>query len=165
MSVSSLRTDEEIVNIYERHIKMLYRICFSYMKNAADAEDAVQNTFFQLIRTSPFFQNAEHEKAWLIRTASNLCKNELKRRKKTAGSLEEHSDLAAAESARFPDVLRAVFELPDKYKTTVYLYYYEGYSCPEIAKILKKPQSTVRNYLHEARGLLRERLGEDFLEE
>lgn len=164
MSVSSLRTDEEIADIYERHKKMLYRICFSYMKNPADTEDAVQNTFFQLIRTSPFFQNAEHEKAWLIRTASNICKNELKRRKKTAESMEEHFDLAAAGSTDSTDVLRAVFELPDKYKTTVYLYYYEGYSCPEIAGILKKPQSTIRNYLHEARGLLRERLGDDYLE-
>jgi RNA polymerase sigma-70 factor (ECF subfamily) len=62
-------------------------------------------------------------------------------------------------------VISAVLGLPEKYKTVVYLYYYEGYRTPEIAEILKKPKSTVRNYLHEARALLRERLGDDFLEE
>ena len=52
--------------------------------------------------------------------------------------------------------------LPDKYKTVVYLYYYEGYNSVDISNILKKPQSTIRNYLHEARDILKERLGGDF---
>ena len=43
---------------------------------------------------------------------------------------------------------------------TIYLYYYEGYRTEEVAGILKKPSSTVRNWLSEARKLLRERLGE-----
>jgi RNA polymerase sigma-70 factor (ECF subfamily) len=47
----------------------------------------------------------------------------------------------------------------------VYLYYYEGYTSVEIAGILKKPQSTVRYYLHDARAILKERLGDDFNEE
>lgn len=49
--------------------------------------------------------------------------------------------------------------------TLVYLYYYEGYTSVEIAGILKKTQSTIRNYLHEARAILKERLGDDFDEE
>jgi len=53
-------------------------------------------------------------------------------------------------------------DLPDKYKTVVYLYYYEGYNSVEISKILHKPQSTIRNYLHEARNILREKLGGEF---
>jgi RNA polymerase sigma-70 factor (ECF subfamily) len=52
--------------------------------------------------------------------------------------------------------------LPDKYKSVVYLYYYEGYDSVEISRILGKPQSTIRNYLHEARGVLRKKLGGDF---
>jgi RNA polymerase sigma-70 factor (ECF subfamily) len=54
--------------------------------------------------------------------------------------------------------------LPNKYKTVVYLYYYEGYTTPEISNILQKPQSTIRNYLHEARGILKGKLGGDFNE-
>lgn len=48
MSNSLLRTDKEIAEIYTRHSKTVYRVCFAYMKNPADTEDAVQDTFFQL---------------------------------------------------------------------------------------------------------------------
>lgn len=57
---------------------MLYRICFTYLKNVSDTEDCVQDTFVQLIRKEPYFDNDDHEKAWLIRVASNICKNKLK---------------------------------------------------------------------------------------
>ena len=59
------------------------------------------------------------------------------------------------------ETLEAVMNLPDKYKTVVYLYYYEGYSSVEISRILSKPQSTIRNHLHEARNLLRTKLGNE----
>ena len=71
----------------------------------------------------------------------------------------------AVDTAKADDVLSAVMNLPDKYKTVVYLYYYEGYSSVQIADILAKPQSTVRNYLREARAILKERLGDHFDEE
>ncbi len=58
------------------------------------------------------------------------------------------------------ETMEAIRNLPDKYKTVVYLFYYEGYKSEEIAKILKKPSSTIRNHLREARSILRERLGE-----
>lgn len=165
MSNSLLRTDEEIAELYDRHSKTVYRVCFAYMKNSADTEDAVQDTFLQLIRSGPAFASEAHEKAWLIRTASNICKNALRHWWRRRESLEDHRDLAGPEELRTDEVLQAVLALPDKYKTAVYLYYYEGYSGPEIAGILKKPKSTVRNYLHEARAILKERLGDDFLEE
>lgn len=165
MSNSLLRTDEEIAELYDRHSKTVYRVCFAYMKNSADTEDAVQDTFLQLIRSGPAFASEAHEKAWLIRTASNICKNALRHWWRRRESLEDHRDLVGPEELRTDEVLQAVLALPDKYKTAVYLYYYEGYSGPEIAGILKKPKSTVRNYLHEARAILKERLGDDFLEE
>ena len=165
MTGPSPRTDKEIADIYERRKNMLYRICFAYMKNREDTEDAVQETFFRLIRSGPRFESEEHEKAWLIRTASNICRNELKRRTRAPENIEDHYELVGEENVRTDEVLQAVLDLPDKYKTTVYMYYYEGYACPDIARILRKPRSTVRNWLHEARGLLRERLGDDFLEE
>ena len=75
MAKSLLRTDREIAEIYERHKKTVFRVCFAYMKNTADTEDAVQDTFFQLIKTGKPFESEEHEKAWLIRTATNICRN------------------------------------------------------------------------------------------
>jgi RNA polymerase sigma-70 factor (ECF subfamily) len=150
----------DIAAIYERHSKTVYRVCYAYMKNPADTEDAVQETFFRLIRSQPKLENQEHEKAWLIRTASNICKNELKQKRRKDTSLDEQTDLAAPETHQSSEIMEAVTALPEKYKTVIYLYYYEGYQTAEIAQILKKPYSTIRNHLREARLLLKERLGD-----
>lgn len=162
MSKSLLRTDKEIAEIYTRHGKTVYRVCFAYMKNPADTEDAVQDTFFRLIKIAPVFDSEEHEKAWLIRTAANICKNVLRHWWRRRENIEDFYNLESSDKIETDDVFSAVTELPEKYKTVVYLYYYEGYTSVEIADILKKPQSTVRNYLHESRAILKERLGDDF---
>lgn len=165
MSKQLAYTDHEISAIYERNKIMLYHVCFSYLKNSADTEDAVSDTFIKLIKAGVMFENNEHEKAWLIRTASNLCKNRLRHwwRKRTNLSEIDRIQGASDEAeVEIVDVLRVVMDLSDKYKTVIYLYYYEGYNSNDIAKILQKPPSTIRNHLHEARNLLRERLGDYF---
>ena len=137
----------------------------TFTEATADTEDAVQDTFFRLIKSGPAFESEEHEKAWLIRTAANICKNTLKHWWRKRESIDDDYDLAVSDHIETDDVLKAVMELPEKYKTVVYLYYYEGYPGKTIADILKKPQSTVRNYLREARAILKERLGENYDEE
>lgn len=74
-----LRTDKEITEIYYRQVDTVYRVCYSFMKNKPEAEDLVQETFLRLISRGIIFDNERHEKAWLIVTASNLCKDALKR--------------------------------------------------------------------------------------
>ena len=165
MAKTLLRTDREIAELYERHKKTIYRVCFSFMKNPADTEDAVQDTFVRLIMAGTAFESEEHEKAWLIRTAANICKNVLRNWWRKGGRLEDCENLRSDGTPDTEGVLSAVSGLPDKYKTVVYLYYYEGYDSVEIARILGRPQSTIRNYLHEARGVLRTKLGGDFDEE
>jgi RNA polymerase sigma-70 factor (ECF subfamily) len=159
MAKSLLRTDNEIAEIYRRHFNTVYRVCFAFLKNPADAEDAAADTFLRMIRSAPPLKSTEHEKAWLIRTAANTCKDALKHWWRRREALDDQPEPAAAE----PDgVLEAVCALPEKYKAAVLLYYYDGYSGPEIASMLRKPHSTVRNTLHEARNILRETLGGDF---
>ncbi len=165
MAKSLLRTDKEIAEIYSRQVKTVYRVCFAYMKNAADTEDAVSDTFMKMIRSGAGFVSEEHEKAWLIRTASNVCKDMLKSWWRKREKLEDFEQRQGSGPVEVDETLQAVMALPEKYKTVVYLYYYEGYTSVEISKILLKPQSTIRNYLCEARNILRERLGSDFNEE
>lgn len=162
MAKPLLRTDKEIAEIYKRHMKTVYRVCFAYMKNPFDTEDAVQDTFYKMIRFEPTFESEEHEKAWLIRTATNICKNNVKHWFRKRADLADYETLLSAENIEIDDTFEVVMGLPDKYKTVVYLYYYEGYTTPEISNILKKPQSTIRNYLYDARGILKKRLGGDF---
>jgi len=156
---SLVRTNTEIAEIYNRHSNMVYRICFAYMKNPADTEDAVQNTFCNLLKSWVIFESAEHEKAWLIRTATNVCKNALKHWWRKRENLDDHENIQAAKNSfEIDETFAEVMKLPDKYKSVVYLYYYEGYDSTEIAKILQKPQSTIRYYLSNARKLLCEKL-------
>lgn len=164
MTKSLLRTDKEIAEIYKRHRLTVYRVCFAYMKNPVDTEDVVQDTFIQLIKAGGPFESEEHEKAWLIRTATNLCKNVLKNWWRKRINLEDYENLQGNGNIVIDETLNVVMGLPDKYKTVVYLYYYEGYTSVDISEILGKPQSTIRNYLHEARSVLREKLGSDFNE-
>lgn len=162
MAGSLLRTDKEITDIYTRHVDMIYRICYAYMKNPADTEDAVQDTFLKLINYKGVFKNSEHEKAWLIVTASNLCRNYLRHWWRKRENLDDYDTVRAAELPKADETFRIVMSLPDRYKTSIYLYYYEGYTSAEIAGMLHKPKSTIRNYLHEGRQLLRKKLGDDF---
>ena len=153
-----LRTDKEIAELYERHKDMIYRICFAYMKNVADTEDIIQDTFCKLINSGIFFESTEHEKAWLIRVATNLCKNNLRHWWRKRENLEEHGRLQSTKTPEIDETFSLVMSLPSKYKAVVYLYYYEGYDSVEISEILQKPQSTIRYYLSNARKLLRDKL-------
>lgn len=154
-----IRSKDEIENIYRTYADTIYRICFAYMKNEADAGDIVSETFVQLIKKGPAFENKEHEKAWLIRVATNLCVNALKHWSRRCIDIDGLYDISAHE-INLDETMEVILRLPEKYKTVIYLYYYEGYNCEEIAMMLKKPSSTVRNHLAEARRILKERLGD-----
>ena len=64
-------SSESIRELYERNFDTLYRVCYMYMKNIQDTEDAVHNAFLKAIETRKQFESEKHEKAWLIRVASN----------------------------------------------------------------------------------------------
>ena len=152
---SSLYVDEEIAKIYNRQYNTVYRVCFSFMENSVDAEDMVQETFLKLISSKKQFESEEHEKAWLIVTASNTCKDELrrwKRRMEHIKSVFQQENVVQQEDDR---VLEWVIALPVKYKQVIYLYYYEGYRTSEIANMLHCSESTVRNQLLRGRRLLK----------
>ena len=154
-----IKSSQNIEEIYARHVNMIYQVSFSYMKNAADTEDIVEDVFVNLIKNKTTFQSAEHEKAWLLRTAINLCKNSLKHWRRKNLNIDDYENLQNPESESpliTDEIFKAVMELPNKYKEVIYLYYYEGFTSAEIAKILKKNHSTIRNHLQEARKILKE---------
>jgi RNA polymerase sigma-70 factor (ECF subfamily) len=149
------------VDLYHRQVDTVYRVCYTYLRNAADTEDAVQSVFMKLLAKPTVFQSEEHEKAWLIRVASNLCKDQLKNSWAKRSSLEDVAE-PFTEDEKHDETLEEVLKLPDNLRICVYLYYYEGYNAAEIADIIQRPHSTVRNYLSEARQQLRTRLAGSF---
>ena len=153
----------DIAAVFKRHFKRVYRLCYSYLGSAADAEDAAQATFMRLIDHPRSFESEEHEKAWLIVCASNLCKDILKSAARTrVQAMPEDVDAQGGPFASVDAVdetIELVLGLPEKYKDVVYLHYYEGYKTDEIAQMLELPPSTVRNRLRDARAILKEKLG------
>lgn len=162
MTKPLLRTDKEFTEVYEHHVNTVWHICLAYMKNIEDSKDAVQETFLKLLRYQGEFTSDEHIKAWLIVTASNYCKDLLKHWWRKRENIDDYERSCIQAPFEIDTTLEEVMKLPDKYKIVVYLYYYEGYDTTEIAGMLHKPKSTVRNYLCKARSILKTKLGGEF---
>lgn len=161
-----IRKQERIQEIYNRNSDMVYRICYLYLKNEQDAYDVTHETFIRLILREPEFPSREAERAWLIRVAVNCCRDMLKswwRSNWNGREAMEDQRLPRQETEKMQhsQVLEAVLTLPLKYRTLIYLHYYEGYTIAEIGEILDQNPSTLRGRISRARELLRKELGED----
>lgn len=156
---SLLRTEKEITQIYNRHVDTVFRVCYSFMKNRPETEDMVQETFLRLITSGKVFENERHEKAWLIVTASNVCKDTLKSWWRKHEDIEDYLHLPQPGDPVGKAVLEAILELPEDYKDAVYMYYYEGYSTAEIAAHCRCADGTIRSRLSRAKKQLMTILG------
>ena len=143
-----------------RHAPAVYRLAYARTGSRADAEDVMQEVFLRLVKAGPDFDSEEHAKAWLLRVASN-CANDLFRRpwRRREEPLDEN--LSAPERPEEGSVTQAVLSLPARYRIPIHLYYYEGYSVAEIARILGRSEGTVKSRLFRARDLLRNQLREE----
>lgn len=159
-----LPSRRDIAAIYQRNVDAVYRLSYSYLKTAADAEDVTQSVFLKLVDCGKRFESAEHERAWLLACAANRCKDILKSgyRTRTVELPAELADAQAdprADASQERETLEAILALPDRHKDCVFMHYYEGYSTDEIARITGRNPSTVRSHLSEARAMLRRMLG------
>ena len=149
----------EAERLVQTYSDLILRLSVTYLKNTEDAKDICQTVFLRLLEKPREFQSPEHERAWIIRTAVNVCKDQLKSswRRTTV-------DLSAASDARAPEaeegtVLSAVNTLPPHYRAVIYLFYYEGYQAAEIGAILGIPTATVHTRLARGRAKLKTLLG------
>ena len=155
-----MRSEAEANRAIERYSDMVRRLCMIHLKNEADTEDIFQTVFLKYVLSRASFESAEHEKAWFIRVTINACRDLLRSffRKNTV-PLDQLLDQPAPMSQDHREVLVAVLSLPPSYKDVVYLHYYEGYTAPEIGRILGKNVNTVYTLLNRARQMLKEKLG------
>lgn len=154
-----LRKERDILAIYDRQVDTVYRVCYSFMKSKAEAEDMTQETFLKLMSCQQVFENERHEKAWLIVTASNLCKDALKKWWRRNEDIDNYRDIAQEEKDMDREVLDAILSLPEDFKSAVYMYYYEGYTTAEIASQERCAEGTIRSRLSRARKMLQTMLG------
>lgn len=145
-----------IENVIEKYADMIYRIALTRCGTIENAEDVFQDVFLIYSKKMPKFKNEEHEKAWFIRVTINLSKNmkNINWNKKVI-FLDEN---IVFETKEEQDVFSIVCELPENYKTVIYLYYYEEYKVKEIATIMQINENTIKTWLSRAREILKNKI-------
>ena len=151
------KTDAEIAHILHAHGDALYRTAYLLLGNPHDVQDVLQEVLLRYMEKAPAFQSPDHEKAWLLRVTSNCCKDCLRFRARHAClDLDALQELLPAPDKQ--QLVQELYALPAKYKSVLILFYFEGYSAEEIARILRLSESAVRNRLQRAREALKKEL-------
>ena len=154
MEQKTYLSGREIERIVETHSDMLLRIAINRVRSKTEAEDIVQAVYLRLMTRQPRLQSPEHERAWLIRTAINLCLDyDKSASRRTSVPLDD--DIAAAQPEENADVLEVVWKLPERDRYIIYLYYFEELSVKEIASLLDEQTGTITSRLSRARNKLK----------
>lgn len=147
--------------IMEKYKDNLFSAAFNICRNAADADDIVQDTLIQYHTTEKQFDDERHIRAWLIRVAINKAKNvNMSFFRRTSVPLEDYLETLMFETSEARDLLEEVLKLPEKYRIIIHLFYYEEYSVKEIAEILHISESNVKVRLSRGRKILKSALQE-----
>ncbi len=147
---------KDVNEIIEKYSDMVYRIAITRCGTVENAEDIFQDVFMKYSENNPKFENSEHEKAWFIRVTINLTKNlKTSSWNKKVVTLDENIIFEKKEES---DVFSVVCELPQNYRTVIYLLYYEGYKVKEISDLMRKSEGTIKTWLFRAREILKEKL-------
>ena len=159
--VSRAAINQQAEMILDTYGNSILQYAYTYLRNMSDAEEVLQDTLLQFLKTAPVFESREHEKAWLLRVAANLSKNRI-RYNAVRKTDELQEELVAEQREDLSFVWDAVKSLPEKYREAVHPFYREWYSTRQIAAILGKNEATVRTDLHRGRAKLKELLQEEY---
>lgn len=152
--------------------ELVYNVAFRIMSDPASAEDVTQETFIKAYRSLKTFRGGSF-KSWLLRIATNLCYDELRRHKRRPqSSLDELTeDFESAPFLRSPNdgpethrqrvelalaIERCLETLPDDQRIAVVLGDVEGYDYQQIAGITRVSLGTVKSRLSRARNKMRD---------
>ncbi len=152
--------ENEFNTAYDLYADMLYKIAYLHTADKAESEDILQEVFIKLLYKSPSFKDSEHKKAWLIKTTNNQCKDFLKSSRRKALPLNDEILGEEVFDDKRLDVRNKLLKLDSKYKTVLYLFYYEDYTVEMIAGTLSLSKSNVKMRLKRGRELLKNELEE-----
>ncbi|MEI6602899.1 MAG: sigma-70 family RNA polymerase sigma factor [Clostridia bacterium] len=150
--------DDMIVDAVNKYADTVRKISFVFLKNKADVEDVFQEVFLKLLLYEGVFDSEDHKKAWLCKITINKCKDLCKSFwRKNTYSIDDY-EIPVTDKIE-GELIEEVRALAPKYKEVIYLYYYEGYDVPQIAKLLNQKENTTYSNLRRAREQLKNKLG------
>jgi RNA polymerase sigma-70 factor (ECF subfamily) len=160
-----------VAALVSQYAATLYRVAYSVLRNAADAEDAVQEAFVRVLRHRDTLTEVRDQRVWLIRIVWNVVLDR-KRRMKTRPETDDVAELAsvlpagglsaeerAAAAQHHAHVLSCVEQLPAKERQVLVLSAFEELTSVEIATVLGITESSVRSRLFRARNRMAGLLG------
>jgi RNA polymerase sigma-70 factor, ECF subfamily len=158
--------DAALAALVDQFAGALYRVAYSVLRNPADAEDAVQETFLRVLRHRHTLGDVRDHRVWLIRIVWNIVLDR-KRRAKSRPETDDVDELArvlpstglsaeqtAAAAQHHAHVLACVDRLPVKERQVLLLSAFEELTSVEIASVLDITESSVRSRLFRARNLM-----------
>ena len=149
---------DAFVELMEMHKESMYKMARSYLKNDADAADAMQETVLKCFEKIHTLRHAKFFKTWMIRILINNCKDIL-RKGSNLSSFEENQGIElVAPAENLAEFLQLLESIDEKYRTVIILYYVEGYKIKEIADILEVSKNTVSSQLRRGRLKLKREL-------
>ena len=148
----------KFTRIVKTYIDTVYRVALNCLKDPSRADDITQEVFLRLYKAKNVPTDEEHIKAWLIRVAINECKRTFSAPWNRAVSLEGLESYSTSSDFEHAEMFELVMGLSPKYRTAVYLHYYEGYSTLEMSALLGISQSAVCTRLERARKKLKQML-------
>ncbi|MEA5013024.1 MAG: RNA polymerase sigma factor [Candidatus Limiplasma sp.] len=149
-----IQTFEQEVLKIER---LLYRVSWSMLSNQEDCADAVQEALTRAWQKRDSLRSLKAFRSWLIQILSNVCKDMLRKRQKQRWvPLEGEALEALADDTSGFSMLETLQLLSPEHRTTVILYYLEGYRVRDIAEMMGTPAGTVKTRLMKARIYLRQ---------
>ena len=153
-------SDEAFEQAVRDYANSIFRVAYHALKDRHEAEDVTQTVLLRLYQNPEPFESREHMKYWLLRVAVNESRKVLRApwRRRTV-PLEDWDGPAPEREEN--GVWEAVLALEAKYRLPVYLYYYEGCSVKETARILRANPSTVQTRLQRAREKLKWALSDE----
>ena len=140
---------------------MMYHVAKTLLYNDADCADAIQETIVKAFTKLHTLKSDAYAKTWLTRILINECYAIMRREKKIVSLEDYNMEEPATEQEDYSDLYEAVSRLPEDARLSVTLYYVEGYSVKEIAKLLDVTESTIKNRLARARAELKNELRQE----
>ncbi len=160
--------------LFSKYLDVGFRTAMRYMRNPSDAEDVLQFAFIQFLESLPHFrEGATSAKPLLMKIIVNTCMEKLKEEKRRTNRQnkvatqrfqeyqqpEDSIDASNDKEVLKVKIKKMVDELPEKYRSPIWLVLYEGFTYPEVATVLALPEKTVRTQVSRGLERLRELLG------